>query len=54
MLCLLQQEELSEQQVRVGLLEKKVENANKDSEDKVEKVQQKLEDASLLLKKKEK
>ena len=49
-----QQEELSSQQVRVGLIEKKLENAAKDGDDKADKFQQKLEDAQALLKSKEK
>ena len=49
-----QQEELSEQLVRIGLQEKKLENACKDSDDKVEKVQQKLDDLTVTMKKKEK
>ena len=52
--CHLQQEELSEQQVRVGLVEKKLETATKDSEEKVSGVQRKLEDAQNQLLKKEK
>ena len=48
------QEELSSQQVRVGLIEKKLENAAKDGDDKADKFQQKLEDAQALLKSKEK
>jgi dynactin 1 len=51
---LFQQEELSEQQVRIGLVEKKLETASKDAEDKVDNVQRKLEDAQNLLRKKEK
>ncbi|CAH1783867.1 unnamed protein product [Owenia fusiformis] len=50
----LKQEELSEQQVRVGLIERKLENSGKDSDDRVEKVQRKLDEANLMLKKKEK
>lgn len=50
----LKQEELSEQQVRIGLVEKKLETASKDAEDKVDNVQRKLEDAQNLLRKKEK
>ena len=49
-----QQEELSEQQVRVGLIEKKLENANKDADDRVDKIQRKLDEANMQFKKKEK
>ena len=52
--CDSQQEELSEQQVRVGLVEKKLETGTKDSEEKVSVVQRKLEEAQNLLLKKEK
>ena len=52
--CILQQEEMSEQQVRVGLVEKKLDTATKDSEEKVQAVQRKLEDAQNQLVKKEK
>ena len=53
-ICVLQQEEMSEQQVRVGLVEKKLETATKDSEEKVQAVQRKLEEAQNQLVKKEK
>ena len=49
-----QQEELSEQQVRVGLIEKKLENANKEADERVDKIQRKLDEANLQFKKKEK
>ena len=49
-----QHEELSAQQIRVGLVEKKLENAGKDGEDRVAKVQRKLDEANITLKKKEK
>ena len=52
--CWLQQEELSEQQVRVGLLEKKLENATRDTSGQLEKVQQKLDVAGQQLKQKQK
>ncbi|KAL4231416.1 Dynactin subunit 1 [Mactra antiquata] len=50
----LKQEELSEQQVRIGLVEKKLETASKDANDKVDDVERKLEEAQNLLRKKEK
>ncbi|KAK2163666.1 hypothetical protein LSH36_75g02038 [Paralvinella palmiformis] len=50
----LKQEELSQQQVRMSLLEKKLENTNKDCDDKIEKIQQKLDEATVMAKKKEK
>ena len=49
-----QQEEISEQQVRVGLIEKKLESATKDSDEKVDTIQNKFEDAQNQLKRKEK
>ena len=49
-----QQEEMSEQQIRIGLIEKKLENAGRDSDDRVEKMQHKVDEATMLLKKKEK
>lgn len=49
-----QQEELSEQQVRLGLMEKKLENASKEADDRVEKIQRKLDEANVQFKKKEK
>ena len=45
---------MSEQQVRIGLVEKKLETAAKDSEEKVQAVQRKLEDTQNQLVKKEK
>ncbi|XP_005089837.1 dynactin subunit 1 isoform X2 [Aplysia californica] len=50
----LKQDEMSEQQIRVGLVEKKLENKNRESEDEVAKIQRKLDDSVLQLKKKEK
>ncbi|XP_053407314.1 dynactin subunit 1-like isoform X3 [Mercenaria mercenaria] len=50
----LKQEELSEQQVRIGLVEKKLETASRDADEKVDNIQRKLEDAQNLLRKKEK
>ena len=49
-----QQEEMSEQQIRIGLVEKKLENRNREAEDDLKKVQRKLDDSALQLKKKEK
>ena len=49
-----QQEEFSQQQVRIGLLEKKVQNAGKDADGQIEKIQRKLDDANLQMKQKEK
>ena len=51
---ILQQEEYSQQHVRMGLIEKKLENANRDGDDKTIKLQQKVDDIELQLKKKEK
>ncbi|KAJ8316867.1 hypothetical protein KUTeg_004771 [Tegillarca granosa] len=50
----LKQEELSEQQVRISRLDKKLENATKDKEENVDKMQRKLDEMDNLLKKKEK
>ncbi|XP_042322851.1 dynactin subunit 1 isoform X6 [Sceloporus undulatus] len=47
-------EELSEANVRLSLLEKKLDNASKDADDRVEKIQTKLDETQALLKKKEK
>ncbi|CAH2299226.1 dynactin subunit 1 isoform X3 [Pelobates cultripes] len=47
-------EELSEANVRLSLLEKKLDSASKEADDRVEKIQTKLEDTQTLLKKKEK
>ncbi|KAM4708799.1 dynactin subunit 1 isoform 3-T3 [Discoglossus pictus] len=47
-------EELSEANVRLSLLEKKLDSASKDADDRVEKIQSKLEETQSLLKKKEK
>lgn len=47
-------EELSEANVRLSLLEKKLDSASKDADDRVEKIQTKLNDTQALLKKKEK
>jgi len=70
---MLQEDELSEQQIRVGLIEKRLDNATKESEqirvgliekrldnatkesdDRVDKIQQKLDEANFELKRKEK
>ncbi|XP_078717657.1 dynactin subunit 1 isoform X2 [Lampetra fluviatilis] len=47
-------EELSEANVRLSLLEKKLDSASKDADERVEKIQTKLDDITALLKKKEK
>ena len=49
-----QQEEVSEMQVRIGLLEKKLENATKDGDSKMEKLQRKHDELLAQLRKKEK
>jgi len=51
---MLQEDELSEQQIRVGLIEKRLDNATKESDDRVDKIQQKLDEANFELKRKEK
>jgi len=48
------QDELSEQQIRIGIVEKKLETKHKDSEEEINKMQRKLDDSALQLKKKEK
>ena len=50
----LQQEEFSEQQVRINLVEKKLENATRDGDERVEKMQRKLDELQVMFKKKEK
>ncbi|CAJ0947382.1 unnamed protein product [Ranitomeya imitator] len=47
-------EELSEANVRLSLLEKKLDSASKEADDRVEKIQTKLEETQTLLRKKEK
>ncbi|XP_061565384.1 dynactin subunit 1-like isoform X1 [Cololabis saira] len=47
-------EELSEAHVRLSLLEKKLDNSTKDADERVEKIQTKLDENLALLKKKEK
>ncbi|XP_021378666.1 dynactin subunit 1-like isoform X2 [Mizuhopecten yessoensis] len=50
----MKQEEFSEQQVRMNLVEKKLDNATKDGDERVEKMQRKLDEIQLQMKKKEK
>lgn len=50
----MKQEEFSEQQVRMTLVEKKLDNATKDGDERVEKMQRKLDEIQLQMKKKEK
>lgn len=52
--CLSQGEELSEANVRLSLLEKKLDTSTKDADERVEKIQTKLDENLALLKKKEK
>lgn len=52
--CGLQGEELSEANVRLSLLEKKLDSSSRDADDRVEKIQTRLDEAQTLLKKKEK
>ena len=40
--------------MRIGLLEKKLQNAGKDADGQIEKIQRKLDDANLQMKQKEK
>ncbi|KAJ8281094.1 hypothetical protein GJAV_G00063430 [Gymnothorax javanicus] len=47
-------EELSEANVRLSLLEKKLDSSSKDADERVEKIQTKLDETQTLLKKKEK
>ncbi|XP_022072512.2 dynactin subunit 1 isoform X1 [Acanthochromis polyacanthus] len=47
-------EELSEANVRLSLLEKKLDSSSKDADERVEKIQTRLDEAQTLLKKKEK
>ncbi len=49
-----QGEELSEANVRLSLLEKKLDSSSKDADERVEKIQTRLDEAQTLLKKKEK
>ena len=49
-----QGEELSEANVRLSLLEKKLDTSTKDADERVEKIQTKLDETLALLKKKEK
>lgn len=50
----LQGEELSEANVRLSLLEKKLDTSTKDADERVEKIQTKLDENLAVLKKKEK
>lgn len=52
--CCLQGEELSEANVRLSLLEKKLDSSSRDADERVEKIQTRLDEAQTLLKKKEK
>lgn len=52
--ALTQGEELSEANVRLSLLEKKLDSAAKDADERIEKVQTLLEETQALLRKKEK
>lgn len=52
--ALVQGEELSEANVRLSLLEKKLDSAAKDADERIEKVQTRLEETQALLRKKEK
>ncbi|XP_038135401.1 dynactin subunit 1 isoform X5 [Cyprinodon tularosa] len=47
-------EELSEANIRLSLLEKKLDSSSKDADERVEKIQTRLDEAQTLLKKKEK
>lgn len=49
-----QGEELSEANVRLSLLEKKLDSSSKDADERVEKIQTQLDEAQTLLRKKEK
>lgn len=49
-----QQDELSEQQIRISLVEKKLENKSREADDELAKLQRKLDESALQLKKKEK
>ena len=53
-LPLIKGEELSEASVRLSLLEKKLDTSTKDADERVEKIQIKLDENLALLKKKEK
>lgn len=53
-ISLFQGEELSEANVRLSLLEKKLDTSTKDADERVEKIQTKLDENLALLKKKEK
>ena len=49
----MQGEELSEASVRLSLLEKKLDSSSRDADERVEKIQTRLDDTQTLLKKKE-
>jgi len=51
---ILQEDELSEQQIRLGLVEKRLENATKEADDRVDKIQHRLDEANFDLKRKNK
>lgn len=53
-LCFVQGEELSEANIRLSLLEKKLDSSSKDADERVEKIQTRLDETQTLLKKKEK
>jgi dynactin 1 len=48
------QDEFGEQQIRIGMMDKRLENMTKESDDRIDKIQQKLDDANITLKRKEK
>ncbi|XP_064631573.1 dynactin subunit 1-like isoform X2 [Lineus longissimus] len=50
----MKQEEMSEQQLRLGLIEKKLENSTKDGDERVDKIQRRLDETIQQLKRKEK
>ena len=49
----MQGEELSEASVRLSLLEKKLDSSSRDADERVEKIQTRLDDTQTLLTKKE-
>jgi len=51
---IIQQEDIGQLQVRFAVVEKKLENASKEGDTKVDRLQQKLDDTIALMKKKEK
>ena len=50
----LQEDDLSEHQIRVGLAEKRLDNATKEADDRVDKIQHKLDEVNFELKRKDK